>query len=114
MTGDLLVTLNMKIILNAGHPVYRGHFPERAIAPGVCIIQMIQEIISTHLKTKTKLSESADIKFLKLILPDENNIFDLTCSINNSSEKLLEASALISRNSEIYLKFRGKFNISPF
>ena len=33
------------IHLYAEHPIYKGHFPQIPIAPGVCLVQIIKEIL---------------------------------------------------------------------
>ena len=39
-----------KATLNPKHPIFDGHFPESPVVPGVCMIQMIKEILSVILQ----------------------------------------------------------------
>lgn len=49
--------------------VYRAHFPEQPITPGVCIIQMASELLSEMLGKTLTLHEVANAKFLTAIEP---------------------------------------------
>lgn len=51
--------------------IYRAHFPERPITPGVCIIQIASELLSHILGRKLTLVEVKNAKFLHVISPDE-------------------------------------------
>ena len=33
-----------KVILNPDHLIYKAHFPGQPVTPGVCILQIIQEL----------------------------------------------------------------------
>src|SRR4051812_13089298 len=57
--------------INAGHPIFHGHFKQIPITPGVCIIQMIKEIVSEKLQTQLFLEEGNNIKFLAMVNPLE-------------------------------------------
>ena len=35
----------VKIRLNPDHEIYRAHFPGNPITPGVCIVQIISEVL---------------------------------------------------------------------
>ena len=32
------------IELNAAHTIFKGHFPDQPILPGVCMLQMVKEV----------------------------------------------------------------------
>ncbi|MGN0236669.1 MAG: beta-hydroxyacyl-ACP dehydratase [Lepagella sp.] len=50
-------------------PIYRAHFPERPITPGVCIIQIAAELIASLLQQDLLLSDVSNAKFLAVIDP---------------------------------------------
>lgn len=61
--------LNGQILINAEHEIFKGHFPNQPIVPGVCMIHIIKEILEHNWDTKLLLIEGKQIKFLKLIDP---------------------------------------------
>ena len=52
-----------KVRLLPESPVYRAHFPEFPITPGVCLVQMALELMGC------KLLGAKDIKFVMPVLP---------------------------------------------
>lgn len=71
-----LVTLDegnnsAKIALCSDSVIYKAHFPEQPITPGVCIIQMATELLEFLLHISLELSEIKNAKFLSVINPDK-------------------------------------------
>lgn len=60
------------IHLNADSAIYRAHFPECPITPGVCIIQIALELLETMTGRKMEISEVKNVKFLHILSPIEN------------------------------------------
>jgi len=52
--------------------IYKGHFPCHPITPGVCLVQIAVDTISTIEKKKLCLKEAKDIKFLSIVSPMEH------------------------------------------
>jgi 3-hydroxyacyl-[acyl-carrier-protein] dehydratase len=69
-TGEKV--LKFRLQLNAEHPVYKAHFPGNPITPGVCIIQMIKELVELYLRKKLFLKRVITAKFLNILSPLEN------------------------------------------
>lgn len=61
------------IALNAESLIYKAHFPEQPITPGVCIIQIANELLEELLNQKVEIKEVVNAKFLSVINPIENN-----------------------------------------
>ncbi|MEL7160095.1 MAG: hypothetical protein AAFN92_05000 [Bacteroidota bacterium] len=56
--------------LRADHPIYRGHFPDNPITPGVCSLEIIREIVAMHFSGVLGPStEVESIKFLGFLNP---------------------------------------------
>lgn len=58
------------IRLNRSHPIYSGHFPEDAITPGVCLVQIGVDLFSHASGHEFQLVKAKNVKFLQLIRPD--------------------------------------------
>jgi 3-hydroxyacyl-[acyl-carrier-protein] dehydratase len=37
--------IKAELIINARHKIFEGHFPGQPVVPGVCMMQMVKEII---------------------------------------------------------------------
>lgn len=77
-----------QLIPDSGHPVFQGHFPGRPITPGACLIQLALELAQHCFHVPMQLDTIKNVKFLRLIQP--NNIETLSCILlfEASSSKL--------------------------
>lgn len=103
-------TFNCIIELNPEHEIYKGHFPKVPVAPGVCLIQTIKEILMSKFQKKLMLTEGNNIKFLNLINPKETKIFQIDFTVIQLDNKL-DVNANYINNDKIFIKFKGKFTI---
>ena len=73
--NDLSVLANTavaKIVLNKDHDIFKGHFPDNPVMPGVCMMQIIKEPIEKVLDKNLFLQTSTNIKFMAKINPETN------------------------------------------
>ena len=54
------------IILNPDHLIYKAHFPGQPVTPGVCILQMIQEILSEQEGMPLFIRKIKNVKFTNM------------------------------------------------
>jgi 3-hydroxyacyl-[acyl-carrier-protein] dehydratase len=103
--------MSVKVELKPGHPVYKGHFPDIPVAPGVCLIQMIKEVLMQHRNQNLQLTEGDNIKFMALVNPNVNPFFIIDYDLRMISDLVLGVTALIRWDATTYLKFKGKFGV---
>ena len=96
--------------LNPSHKIYKGHFPEIPVAPGVTLIQMLQEILAKKINQSLTLKEGSNIKFLAMINPLKENVITISYTILQK-ENEVDVTANIAGKEIIYVKFKGKFGI---
>lgn len=99
------VSFNCLIQLNPDHEVYKGHFEQVPIAPGVCLTQIIKEIIMDKFQKIIILTEGKNIKFLSLINPKETSQFQIDITVNET-ESTFDVSAIYSNEGKIYSKLK--------
>ncbi len=58
------------ISLNKNHFIYKAHFPNFPITPGVCLVQIGTELLSTYFQKKYKIKLIKSVKFLSTISPE--------------------------------------------
>jgi 3-hydroxyacyl-[acyl-carrier-protein] dehydratase len=100
-----------RITLLPDHPVYKGHFPEIPIAPGVCLTQVIKEILSAQLQKPLVMVAADNIKFLVLIDPRQHSSFELNFQLSEDNHGL-SASCSYVNGTTTFLKFKGKFRFA--
>lgn len=103
-------TFTATVELNPSHKIYKGHFPEIPVAPGVSLIQLIQEVLAKKINRSLVLNEGSNIKFLAMINPLKENKITISYTAL-IKDKEVDVTANISGKEVIYVKFKGKFNI---
>lgn len=68
--------LKARIAINARHRILEGHFPGLPVVPGVCMLQIVRELMEVELKRELKISHADNMKFLSVINPQENSEVD--------------------------------------
>ena len=71
-TGDN--KLEVTVMLNVRHEVYKGHFPDQPVVPGVIQIQMLREVAEKALNKKLFITEVTTAKYLNMIVPNDKPI----------------------------------------
>ncbi|MBN4071333.1 hypothetical protein JYT72_02365 [Crocinitomix catalasitica] len=105
---------DLNITLNADHPVYEGHFPEKAIAPGVMLCEMVKHILEEEFGHKLRMTAARNIKFLNLMLPENASDLNLNMEVDQS-ENLPAGQAGIKIKAEakigedIYFKISANY-----
>ena len=89
----------IKIKLNSSHKIFEAHFPGHPIVPGVCILEMLKEIISEIDKCEVIISQVKSMKFLNpidpTITPDllftykKNNELSVNSSIQTEDKTMM-------------------------
>ena len=51
------------IELNPSHPIFNGHFPGQPVLPGVCMLQIIKELLEVSIGKTTRLRKASECKF---------------------------------------------------
>ena len=71
LEGEALSSLKFKVNIQANHEIFKGHFPDNPITPGVCQMQMVKEILSDHLGQNLFFNSVSDMKFISMWVPKE-------------------------------------------
>jgi len=101
--------VNAVLELNSSHKIFEGHFPGQPVVPGVCMIQMIKEILEQHLTKKTRLVKSDYAKFLAMIDPRVDSI--ILAEIKYAMDKeVANVTASLFKENVIFLKLKAAFS----
>jgi 3-hydroxyacyl-[acyl-carrier-protein] dehydratase len=103
--------LSIQIRLNPSHEIFNGHFPGNPILPGVCIIQILKEILMHQINIKLLLNYASSIKYLSFINPGVNNIVNFDVELKKIENNRILCNAILFFESIVFCRFKGEFKI---
>jgi 3-hydroxyacyl-[acyl-carrier-protein] dehydratase len=106
--------INARLEINPFHPIFHGHFPGIPVVPGVCMIQMLKEIVESVIGQTTRLVKSDQIKFLSVLDPNLNKIIQAELKYELGQGGEIQVVGSLSNNETIFLKFNGTFFTGDF
>ena len=93
-------------------PIYKAHFPGHPITPGVCIVQMVQELLQTFLHRELCLRKAKNVKYLAIISPEEVSNLTITfLKIEEQPDGSLKVQAQVSGGETLYTKLSVTFEV---
>lgn len=100
--------LHTTIAWNGDHAIFKGHFPDQPVVPGVCMMQTIQELLNGATGKKLLVKKVANMKFLNMIDPRQTP--QVTIEIKyEETEDGHKTNAVIKHEAMVFLKFQGLF-----
>ena len=105
--GDIITA---QVTFDQGHDIFKGHFPDMPVVPGVCETQMLGEVLSQVMNKELNLKTAASIKFLAVIDPRVNPTIKMTINISQKEgEEAYAISAQYGWEEKVFFKFKGVF-----
>jgi 3-hydroxyacyl-[acyl-carrier-protein] dehydratase len=104
--GALLKTI---IGLNPSHDIFKGHFPGQPVVPGVCMMQMVKEVLESYADKKLRLVKADNVKFLSFIDPGQHGEVRLEIKVIEADGRV-KADAQLVKEGVVFLKFKGMFS----
>lgn len=101
-----------ELVIDANHKIFEGHFPNQPVVPGVCMMQMIKEIIEQVLGKATNLVQAAEMKFMAVINPQENNLIQATIKYAADESGVINIQASLYKDELVHFKFKGQLQVS--
>lgn len=93
-----------KVLINAAHPIFEGHFPEQPVVPGVCMLQMVKDIVADKAQRNIQLQSLANVKFINVVIPQQHSELDITIKYEISVDNSIKVSSTITANETVFLK----------
>ena len=101
----------VSIVINKNHEIFKGHFPETPVIPGVCMLQIIKEITEEITNQKLVLQKLVNVKFLTLMNPEVNTNLVVDFEIIPTDDALIKVKSNTIFNENIALKMSGVYKI---
>ena len=92
------------ITLDKSHPIFPGHFPGLPVVPGVCMMAIVKEVLEETVNRPLRLLQVANMKFLSLINPLDNEHVDVEFKYTQGEDNTLIVEGAISANNHIFFK----------
>lgn len=83
-------------------PIYRTHFPGQPITPGVCIVQIAQELLEQIVGQTLEISEVKNVKFLHILSPIDNPQVDVVFTAIEASDGSVSAKAEVKDATTVF------------
>jgi len=99
------------LVINASHEIFKGHFPDIPVLPGVCMVQFIKEIIETTFNIESSIDTAGMIKFLSMLNPVESNILTAEISIKDKTDTNIIFQASLKTKDRFLLKYSGSLSV---
>ena len=96
------------IILNPDNLIYKAHFPGQPVTPGVCILQMLQELLSIEVDKQLFIKNIKNAKFISMMSPVTDSRVSVLFSSVTPEEGGIKAQGVVTRRDEsdqLFLKF---------
>jgi len=106
LAEENIVKANIK--LNPAHQIFKGHFPGEPVLPGVCMTQIVKELLEVHTQKQTRLIKAADIKFLSVVIPEQDKLIQIELKISFIDGAVRVDARLLDTDNTLF-KFKGVF-----
>ena len=100
-------SIDCTVTLNIQHPIYAGHFPQQAVVPGVCMMQILTELTSVALKKELALKNASQAKFLIPIIPKKNPGLEVKIKYSAQENGSVKITGSIHAEELTFFKFKG-------
>ena len=107
--SDDCETLKATIVLNSGHEIFKGHFPGQPVVPGVCMMQIVRELMERAAGSRLRIVNGENLKFLSIINPVENTKVEVLINFSRDSD-FYKINAAIFSGQVTFFKFKGGFH----
>lgn len=95
--------------LNPEHRIFEGHFPGQPVVPGVCMVQMIKELMETALEKTLRMQQSDHIKFLSVIDPVQQKLIEVNIQYVEKEDGKYMVSASMQAADKTCFKMKALF-----
>ena len=96
------------IKINKNHPLYKGHFPDRPVTPGVILMQMFKEEAERRCQCKLQLETASNVKFMAVVNPNTCDLLTLQSTIT-LEDGIFKLRGIAKQNDCISLKISATY-----
>lgn len=86
-------TVRATIRLHSQHDIFKGHFPNNPVTPGVCMLHIFKELSEKYLQKKLQITECSNVKFMALINPETHPVLQLNLTLSETETGVFKVKA---------------------
>lgn len=99
-------TVRATLVIDVSHSIFEGHFPNFPVVPGVCMMQMMREIMEQIVEKKMMILKADYLKFLAVINPQENPVVDTLLTYRNLENGDIGVEAKLFKEATTFFKMK--------
>jgi 3-hydroxyacyl-[acyl-carrier-protein] dehydratase len=99
--------ITSEIRINAGHRLFDGHFPGAPVTPGVVQLQIVKEILESHLEKNLTMKSLRVCKFLSILNPELTPVVQIR--INYKQGEILEVTSSGEFGETVFFKAQTSY-----
>ncbi len=92
-----------RVRFDKDHPIYKAHFPQNPITPGVVLLETLELLLEQSLERDLRLKRVKNIKFISVLNPELTTEVDFKLD-NVVSEVGVEVQCVISSSDGVIAK----------
>lgn len=100
-------SLQATVYFPTEHPLYAGHFPERPVVPGVCVLQVCSELISRVHAHSLRIAEIASVKYMIPLIPSEETGYGISLTWKQAEDGCLLVDGSWQNGQQVFVKLKG-------
>jgi 3-hydroxyacyl-[acyl-carrier-protein] dehydratase len=104
-------TVKATIAINKAHKIFQGHFPGLPVVPGVCMLQMVKEIMEVNVGRELMIRAADNMKFLSVINPDQNSQVEALVNYTQEADRL-SINATLFAGTVTFFKLKATLEFS--
>lgn len=98
--------------IEKSHAIFEGHFPGQPILPGVCMMQLIKELMEVTDGVAYRIETAGNIKFLNLIDPVITERVMVSISIEQKNESGIKIQASLFAGDVTFFKLKAALKVA--
>ncbi len=105
---DVVYTID----LNANHEIFKGHFPDNPVTPGVIQMEIVKELVSDFTEKSVNLVSMSNCKFLAILNPNESPKIDVQLSLTITEDASIKVNAVFKNDATSFLKMSAVYSVN--
>lgn len=101
--------LEADVRLDAGHPVFAGHFPGHPVLPGVCQFEIVRHLVQRRAGRLLNARTVRELKFLSPVLPPDDVLLRVELVLTEGGDGSLDVRGTISAGGVRKTKIKAIF-----
>lgn len=93
-----------RIFFDPHHEIFKGHFPDKKVVPGVILMQMVKEAAQQILDLDKAMITAASMKFLNPVLVEESDKLEVEIFIEESEKNFFKVKSIGKDKTNQYFK----------